>query len=204
MITVVFRLTSSSNSTDFACMVHGHDVRHTAFPEQAAAQFELMKLPGKRLLNLTGFIICAGLMAYALYAQYQLMLEPCPLCILQRVAVIAIGAFFLLAAAHNPAGATRHIYSAFLAASAALGAVVAGRHVWLQNLPEDRVPACGPGLDYMLNNFPFREALDMVFKGSGECASLDWQFLGVSMPAWVLVAVISLGLFGVWNNSRQS
>lgn len=163
-----------------------------------------MATPGRRALNLAGFLICAGLMAYALYAQHQLMLEPCPLCVLQRVAVITLGVLFLLAAAHNPAGGTRHSYSVFLAIAAVLGAVVAGRHVWLQNLPEDRVPACGPGLDYMLDNFPFREALDMVFTGSGECASLDWQFLGLSMPAWVLVALTSLGLFGAWNNSRQS
>ncbi|NNC77208.1 MAG: disulfide bond formation protein B [Woeseiaceae bacterium] len=162
-----------------------------------------MALPGKRALNLAGFFICAGLMAYALYAQHQLMLEPCPLCVLQRVAVIALGVIFLLAALHNPAGASRHSYSLLLLVAATAGTVVAGRHVWLQNLPEDRVPACGPGLDYMMDNFPFRDVLDMVFTGSGECATLDWSFLGLSMPAWVLVWIVGLGLFGIWNNSRR-
>ncbi len=162
-----------------------------------------MALPGRRVVNLAGFLICTGLMAYALYAQHQLMLEPCPLCILQRVAVIAIGALFLLAALHNPSGRFRYLYMGLIGLASILGAIVAGRHVWLQNLPEDRVPACGPGLDYMLANFPFRDALDMVFTGSGECATLDWQVLGLSMPAWVLVAVIGLGGVGIWNNARR-
>ncbi len=163
-----------------------------------------MALPGRRVVNLAGFLTCTALMAYALYAQHQLMLEPCPLCILQRVAVIAIGAMFLFAALHNPAGRLRYLYMCLIGAASILGAIVAGRHVWLQNLPEDRVPACGPGLDYMLDNFPFREVLDMVFTGSGECATLDWQFLGLSMPAWVLVAVTGLGIVGIWNNARQA
>lgn len=168
------------------------------------ADSKSMVLPGRRAINLAGFLTCAGLMAYALYAQHQLMLEPCPLCILQRVAVIAIGMIYLLAVAHHPAGMARYCYSLLLAVAAALGAMVAGRHVWLQGLPEDQVPACGPGLDYMLDNFPFRQVLDMVFTGSGECASLDWQFLGLSMPAWVLVAMIALGVIGIWNNARRA
>ena len=84
------------------------------------------------------------------------------------------------------------------------GAVVAGRHLWLQNLPDDRVPACGPDLSYMVDNFPFSEMLKMVFTGSGECAEIAWQFLGVSMPGWVLAWAVALGALGVFNNLRRS
>jgi disulfide bond formation protein DsbB len=142
-------------------------------------------------------------MAYALYAQHQLMLEPCPLCILQRFAVIGLGVFFLLGAIHNPAGGARFVYTTGLGLSALLGVIVAGRHVWLQELPADEVPACGPGLDYMWENFPLADVLNMVFKGSGECAGIDWQFLGLSMPMWVLINVVLIGAVGIWNSLRK-
>lgn len=157
----------------------------------------------KRTLNLAGFLACAGLMAYALYAQYQLMLAPCPLCIFQRVAVIALGLVFLLAFIHNPAAWGARIYALLMLVAAGAGAFVAGRHVWLQNLPPDKVPSCGPGLDFMLESFPALEVLEMVLTGSGECANVDWSLLGLSMPAWVLIAVGALGVFGVLNNLRR-
>ena len=163
-----------------------------------------MNIPEKRLLNLGGFATCAVLMSYALYAQYQLVLEPCPLCILQRVAVIGLGVVFLVAGLHNPSGAGRYVYSLLLAFVTVFGSIVAGRHVWLQLIPEDQVPACGPGLDYMWENFPLADVINMVFKGSGECATVDWQFLGLSMPAWVLIAILGLGGVGIWNNMRQA
>ena len=109
---------------------------------------------GRRALNLAGFAACAGLMAYALYAEYGLLLEPCPLCSLQRVAVVLSGIVFLIAALHNPGGKIRYVYAALIGLSGAAGIAVAGRHVWLQHLPADRLPACGPGLDYILDSFP--------------------------------------------------
>ncbi len=162
-----------------------------------------MKIPDSRVLNFAGFLACAGLMGYALYAQYQLMLEPCPLCILQRIAVIGLGLVFLIAGLHNPARVGRFVYASLLAVAMLLGAIVAGRHAWLQIIPEDQVPACGPGLDYMWENFPLADVINMVFRGSGECASVDWQFLGLSMPAWVLIAILGLGGTGIWNNLRS-
>lgn len=162
-----------------------------------------MSIPSKRVVNIMGLLACAGLMAYALYAQHQLLLEPCPLCVLQRVAVIALGIVFLVAAIHSPTSGARFVYVGFMGLATAFGAIVAGRHVWLQHLPEDEVPACGPGLDYMLDNFPFRQVIDMVFTGSGECATVDWSFLGLSMPAWVLIAVLGLGFAGIWNNLQK-
>ncbi len=163
-----------------------------------------MTIPDKKFLNLGGFATCAALMAYALFAQYQLVLEPCPLCILQRIAVIGLGVVFLIAGLHNPSGTGRYVYSLLLALVTAFGSIVAGRHVWLQEIPADQVPACGPGLDYMWENFPLADVISMVFKGSGECATIDWHFLGLSMPAWVLIAVLGLGTTGIWNNLRRS
>ena len=163
-----------------------------------------MTIPSKRILNLLGFLSCVGMMAYALYAQYQLYLDPCPLCILQRIAVIGMGINFLLLAVHNPRpGWVRRIYLGLFGLSAFGGIIVAGRHVWLQHLPPDKVPSCGPGLGYMLDTFPLADALKMVFTGSGECASIDWSFLGLSMPMWVLIAIGFLGIAGFWNNLRR-
>ena len=163
-----------------------------------------MNIPNKKFLNLGGFATCSVLMGYALYAQYQLVLEPCPLCILQRVAVIGLGVVFLVAGLHNPSGAGRYVYSLLFGFVTVFGSIVAGRHVWLQLIPDDQVPACGPGLDYMWENFPLADVINMVFKGSGECATVDWQFLGLSMPAWVLIAILGLGGVGIWNNLRRT
>jgi len=162
-----------------------------------------MTLPGSRVLNLAGFLCCAGLMGFALFAQHVLLLDPCPLCVFQRVAVIGIGTVALLAALHNPAGWGRRVYALLIGLFAAGGVGVAGWHVHLQNLPPSEVPACGPGLNYMLDNFPLGDALQMVFKGSGECAEVAWSFLGLSMPAWVLISATCLGIGGVWNNLRK-
>jgi len=148
--------------------------------------------------NLLAVAACVGLMGYALYAQEVLALEPCPLCVLQRVAVIGMGLLFLAAGLQNPGRIGGRVYALLLAAVALLGAAVAGRHVWLQNLPSDKVPACGPGLDYMLGAFPLTEVLDMVLSGSGECAEIKWSFLGLSMPVWVLIVLLLMGGLG-WS-----
>jgi disulfide bond formation protein DsbB len=164
-----------------------------------------MKIPSKRVLNSAGFLACAAMMAYALYVQYQLYLEPCPLCIFQRIAVIGIGIAFLLLAVLNPApGWARRIVLGLFGLSALGGVIVAGRHVWLQHLPPDKVPSCGPGLDYMLDTFPLGDALRMVFTGSGECATSDWSFVGLSMPTWVLIAIVAMAVAGFWNNLSRS
>jgi len=155
----------------------------------------------KRALNYGGFVVCLVLLGYALYAQYGLQLEPCPLCIFQRVAVIAMAAVFLLAALHNPGRSGTVFYAAMLGVAGAAGMAIAGRHVWLQNLPPDKVPACGPGLDFMLDAFPLFEVLEVVLTGSGECATIDWSFLGLSMPAWVLIAITLLTVTGVSANA---
>jgi disulfide bond formation protein DsbB len=144
------------------------------------------------------------MMAYALYAEHVLYLMPCPLCVFQRIAVIALGVIFLSAALQDPDGIGRKVYALLLAVAAGGGIVVAGRHVWLQNLPEGQVPACGPGFGYIFDSFPFGEALAMIFAGSGECADIDWIFLGLTMPTWVLISIVVIGAAGVWNNLRPA
>jgi disulfide bond formation protein DsbB len=118
----------------------------------------------------------------------------------KRVAVIGMGFLFLAAGLHNPGRIGGRVYALLLAAVALLGAAAAGRHVWLQNLPPDRVPACGPVLDYMLGAFPLTEVLEMVLSGSGECAEIKWSFLGLSMPLWVLIVLLLMGGFGCLLN----
>jgi disulfide bond formation protein DsbB len=132
-------------------------------------------------------IACASLLAYALYVQHVGFLDPCPLCVLQRIAFMWIGLIALLAAIHNPAQTGRWVYGILLALGCVAGSVIAGRHVWLQNLPPDQVPECGMGLNYMLETMPYGEVFSEVFYGSGECAQIDWTFAGLSMPWWTLI-----------------
>jgi disulfide bond formation protein DsbB len=159
-------------------------------------------IPSKRVLNFAAALMCAAMMGFALYAQHVLLLDPCPLCILQRIAVILLGILFLLAALQNPDKLGGRIYSLLLGLTAIAGAGVAAWHVHLQHLPADEVPSCGPGLEYMVENFPLKDAFGMIFKGSGECAEVVWRLLGLSMPAWVVIGMIGLGIAGVWNNIR--
>lgn len=162
----------------------------TAVESTCLPDMNLTARPGPRALFLGGFALCAALIAIALYFEHVMHLEPCPLCILQRVAVIALGVIFLVAGIHNPALTGRRIYAALALLTAGVGAAIAGRHVWLENLPEELVPACGPGLDYILGNFPLGRATELILRGSGDCTEVAWSFLGLSIPGWTLVAFI--------------
>ena len=161
-------------------------------------------LADRRAANLAGFLACVAMMSYAFYAERVLGFEPCPLCMFQRVGVVALGAAFLLAALHHPKsiGGAR-AYAVLIALTAAFPAFVAGRHVYIQGLPPGSVPACGASLDYMVEVFPLMTVVKKVLFGAGECQKIDWSFLGLSMPAWVLLAVVALGAYGVWANSRR-
>lgn len=145
-----------------------------------------------------GFVICAGLLAFAYYLQYVDGQEPCPLCMVQRVAYYALGVVFLVAALHGPARSGVMCYGVTAFMVAALGAAVAARHVWLQHLPPDQVPACGPGLEYMLKKFPLGDVLQKILTGSGECAKSDWKLLSLSIAEWSLVWLVALGVFALW------
>ena len=159
---------------------------------------------------LAGFLVCAGMITFALYLQHFQGQEPCPLCILQRVAWMALGAVFLVAALHGPARAGATVYGLLLFSVAAVGAGIAGRHVWLQNLPRDQVPACGPDLDFMLRQFPLSETLRRVLSGTGECAETGWTFLGLSIAGWSLLWLVAIAVFVVvltltaWMRAQRS
>lgn len=137
-------------------------------------------------------------MAFALYLEYFRHLEPCALCVLQRVAMIAAGLVFLIAALHGARHLGRYIYAALAGVAALVGAGIAGRHVWLQSLPADQVPACGPPLDHLMKVMPWSDALAFVLKGEGNCAVIDAQWLGISLPGWTLVGFVLLALWAVY------
>jgi len=150
-----------------------------------------------RLGYALGFAVCAGLLAFAYYLQYYEHQEPCPLCILQRVAFMALAAIFLVAFLHGAGRTGMIIYSGLLLTVAAIGAAIAARHVWLQHLPRGQVPECGPGLEYMLKKFPLTRALEKILAGSGECAETGWTFLGLSIAGWSLAWLVLLGVFSI-------
>jgi disulfide bond formation protein DsbB len=156
-----------------------------------------------RLGNFCGFAVCAALLAYAYYAQYFLHLDPCPLCIFQRVGVFAIAVVFLLATIQDPVGWGRRVYAVLVALATLATAGVAVRHLYIQSLPPDAVPSCGASLAYMMKIFSLNEVLVKVLTGSGECAKISWRLLGLSMPGWVLLAALCLGLYGLWVNLRR-
>ena len=151
-----------------------------------------------RLGYAAGFLVSGGFIAYALYLQYYEYQNPCPLCIMQRVVYIALMVVFLIGALHGPRRFGAAIYSTLLVVISLVGAGIASRHVWLQHLPKDKVPECGPGLSYMLDRFPLFDALAKIFRGSGECAEVDWKFLGFSIAEWSLVWFILFGAFAVY------
>jgi disulfide bond formation protein DsbB len=130
-------------------------------------------------------------------------LEPCPLCIFQRIGVFILGLMFLIAALHDPAAFGRRAYAVLLALAALITIGVAARHLYIQSLPPGTVPACGASLDFMLKIFSLSEVLVKVLTGSGECAKVTWEFFGLAMPAWVLIAAVALGAWGLWINLRR-
>lgn len=153
---------------------------------------------------LLGFAACVGLMAYALYSQHVLGYEPCPLCTFQRVAVIALGIVFLLGGLVAPrTRGGRMAWGLAAIATALVGIGIAGRHVWMQNLPPEAVPACGPPLEFLRETLPLADVIRKVLTGSGQCATIDWTLLGLSMPAWVLIAFVGLALWAALAAFRR-
>ena len=155
----------------------------------------------RRTGNLLGFFACVALMAYALYAQYVLVLEPCPLCIFQRAAVITLGVLFLAAAVHNPAQRGARVYAGLQLLAVTVGVLVSSRHIWIQMQPPGSVEACGASLDYLFDILPPFAVIKKVLFGSGECGTIDWRFLGLSMPWWVAISQVVLGAWALFVNA---
>jgi protein dithiol:quinone oxidoreductase len=161
-------------------------------------------MPSRRPINAAGFLICAGLLAYALYAQFKLGLDPCPLCIFQRIGIAALGVVFLLAALHHPRRWGASVYAVLIAVAALATVAVAGRQLYIQHLPPGAIPSCGAPLSMMMKFMPLTAVIRKVLTGSGECGIVNWKFLGLAMPAWVLIWAVLLGAAGVLANLRRT
>jgi disulfide bond formation protein DsbB len=158
----------------------------------------------RRAGNWLGAAACATALGFAFYSQYGLGLVPCHLCIFQRVTVAALGVVFVLAAVLSRPGMGGAVFAALIALTGLATIVTAGRHVWIQVQPAGSIPACGADLAFMLDLFPLTEVILKVFKAGGECAKVDWSFLGLSMPAWVLVLALVLTAGGMRINLRRA
>lgn len=161
-------------------------------------------MPGNtRTMNFVGVLLCLALVGYALYTQHFQGQDPCPLCMFQRVGIIALGVVFATAALHDTRSiGIARVYAILVALVALLTAGIAIRHLYIQSLPEGSVPTCGATLDYMLDIFPLTDVIRKVLSGSGECAKITWRFLGLAMPGWVLVWSLALGGVGAVANWR--
>jgi disulfide bond formation protein DsbB len=153
-------------------------------------------VPSRRVGYALGFLICAALMGAAFYLQYVSGMEPCPLCMFQRIAITAMGIVFLIAAIQSPSDRGARAYAFVLLLIGAAGIGLAWRHLWIQSLPADQVPSCGMGIGYMFDTLPFFDMIEKTLKGSGECAQVDRVF-GLSIPLWTLLLFIALIGWGV-------
>jgi len=157
--------------------------------------YKLLRTISNRWLYLAGALFVGGLVGFGLFLQYVKHQDPCPLCMVQRVVFVAILMVFALAAMHGPKRTGERVYAVLVALLSLLGAGVAARHIWIQNLPKDQVPTCGPGLDYMLETMPMADVLKQLMHGSGECAAKGWTFLALGIPEWSLLCFVVLGIW---------
>lgn len=159
-------------------------------------------IPSVRKTNFLIFILCTLMMLAAAYMEHVMKMIPCSLCITQRGFVVLTGLLALAAALHNPAVTGKRVYAVLGIISPILGACFAGRQLWLQSLPADQVPACGPGLAYMFEVFPFMDALKLLLQGDGNCAHVD-KILGLSLALWTLIAFIGLAGVNLYQLLRK-
>jgi protein dithiol:quinone oxidoreductase len=154
----------------------------------------------RRSVNLVGFLACAAMLGYAYYAQFWLHLEPCPLCMFQRITIFALGVVFLIAALHHPRAWGANVYAALIGAAALATIGVSARHLYIQSLPPGSIPSCGAPLETLMQMFPLAQVIRKVLQAGGECAVVNWRFLGLAMPGWVLICAAVVGAFGVLGN----
>ncbi len=156
-----------------------------------------------RKISLFAFLTCIGLLSIAMYLQYSLGLQPCPLCVIQRICIALLALIFMIGSLYIPRSRiTRWIYSILTVFFASLGSLTALRHIWLEHQPAGSVPSCSASLDYMLQNFPMSQTLIQLFNGSGDCAQVTWQFLTLSIPGWTLIFFAIFLLIGLLRLTR--
>ena len=150
-----------------------------------------------RVVFLGIFLACALLIGIALFMQEHEGLEPCPMCILQRYAFVAIGLVALVAAIHGPQGVALRVYGALVVLLAIAGGGVSARHSYLQHFPP-KFESCGTDLDFLINTFPLSQALPKIFAGTGSCSKIDWRMLGLTIPEWALVWFLAIAIAAAW------
>lgn len=163
---------------------------------------QVLRLPARSLFFAL-FLVCIGLLGGGLYLQHVVGLQPCPMCIMQRYAFVAVALIALIAALHGPATVGARVYALLIGVAALSGAGVAARQSWMQLNPPE-FPECGPGLEYMLESFPLGQSLPMIFRGAGDCSAIDWTFLGLSLANWSLLCFASVIAFAVWMMARRA
>ncbi len=168
------------------------------------SQSILNKLPISTFHALIAFTSFA-LLGVAFYMEYEMGLEPCPLCMLQRIMFFIVGVIALISFLHKSRPAIKH-YALAISIFSVLGAALSIRHIYLQNLPEELLPACLPGLSYMVEVFPWQEIMSAMIMGTGECGDVLWTFLGLSIPGWTLVAFAGIAIlnFVIFYNFRKT
>jgi disulfide bond formation protein DsbB len=160
-------------------------------------------LASSRQLFLLAFAGSVALMAGALYLEHVVGLEPCPMCIVQRICVIGFGVVCLIAGLHGPATLGRRAYAVLALLVALAGAGTAARQVWLQSVPADQLPACLPSLEFMMEALPFQEIVRLVLHGTADCAEVKWTLFGLSLPEWSLLAFVGMILFSLFQLLRR-
>lgn len=163
-----------------------------------------MNVKSLRLYSILPVIASGLMLGYAYYVQYVEYLDPCPLCLVQRLVILIIGVLFLITFIYPPQAILRKVFTVLIVLVSLTGCAISARHIWLQNLPADEVPACGLGLQYMLENFPIGSVIKDLFSGSGECAEITWRFIGLSMPAWTLITFIGFIIYTIlWARLKK-
>lgn len=162
-----------------------------------------MTLPTRRTTNSLAFALILSILAVTFYVEYVDGAVPCPLCMVQRFALVAFGVLVLVAAVHNARRWGNSVYGLFMLIFSIIGFLTAGRQLWLQSLPPSLAPqSCGVDIYYLLQVLPFDRALSQIFQGSAECAQVSWSFLGLSMAGWSFMCFLFLVLVPIRQFKR--
>ena len=156
-----------------------------------------------RVFYLLLFLGSSSLLGFGYYLQFYKGIEPCPLCMFQRFAYMAIILFSLVALIHGPKNLWLRIYSSLILIASLIGGGIAAYQVRLIYLPPDQIPECGPGWNYMVDVFPLADVIKMAFTASGECAEVTWTFLSLSIPEWSLICFSCITVLSVIHLVRR-
>ncbi|MDB2384323.1 disulfide bond formation protein B [Endozoicomonas sp.] len=158
-----------------------------------------MAIVSSRGLFFLAALVCGGLTGFSLFLQHVQGLEPCPLCISQRIAVLSLGVITLLAGLHNPGAKGFKVYAGLVTLLGMAGMALASRQIWIQHLPPEKAPTCMPGLEYLVDILPFTDLVTIMLTGTGDCAQVQWAFLGLSIPGWTLITFVGFTVFGLFE-----